>query len=111
RAHVRGRPPPAPRSPGASNPRPRAAASAREFPRTGFREEAQAWVRTSSGKTHRSTPHPNPPPQGGREESWVPKRHRDLTSSPRMDRIFRSTPSPLVGEGWGGGEAGRMISK
>jgi hypothetical protein len=34
-----------------------------------------------------STPHPNPPPQGGREKE--------------------KTPSPLVGEGWGGGAPAR----
>ncbi|HEY7329104.1 MAG TPA: malto-oligosyltrehalose synthase [Gemmataceae bacterium] len=40
-------------------------------------------------------PHPNPPPQGGREDgSPSPTRGEGLLS-----------PSPLVGEGWGGGSA------
>jgi hypothetical protein len=43
-----------------------------------------------------SPPHPNPPPQGGREkEGPSPQGRRE-----------NSTPSPLVGEGWGGGEKG-----
>ena len=44
------------------------------------------------------TPHPNPPPQGGREKEDPP---------PQGGREH-SSPSPLVGEGWGGGGAPRQ---
>jgi Ca2+-transporting ATPase len=40
------------------------------------------------------TPHPNPPPQGGREKEAPP---------PQGGRE-QSSPSPLAGEGWGGGK-------
>ena len=36
----------------------------------------------------RLTAHPNPPPQGGREHDALPPQ----------------SPSPLTGEGWGGGD-------
>jgi hypothetical protein len=42
------------------------------------------------------TPHPNPPPQRGREKEGPPHNGREPLS-----------PSPLMGEGWGGGNAGR----
>jgi hypothetical protein len=45
-----------------------------------------------------STPHPNPPPQGGRE----PEEGLAASSVP--------TPSPLMGQGWGGGEASRTTA-
>ena len=40
----------------------------------------------------RGAPHPNPPPQGGRRVSWLPK-------------IF---PSPLEGEGREGGDMAQL---
>jgi K+-transporting ATPase ATPase B chain len=59
---------------------------------------ASAADQTPEGKSivdlyRRIPPHPNPPPQGGREkEGPSPQGRRE-----------NSTPSPLVGEGWGGG--------
>src|SRR5579885_2574309 len=41
------------------------------------------------------SPHPNPPPQGGREP---------CSSLPPCGGGSLVPPSPLVGEGWGGGE-------
>ena len=42
------------------------------------------------------TPHPNPPPQGGRERETVGS---------------LLPPSPLVGEGWGGGSSRRPATR
>ena len=50
----------------------------------------------SSGITGDATTHPNPPPQGGREPE---------------DRSSALTPFSLVGEGRGGGKAGRADSR
>ncbi len=46
-----------------------------------------------------STPHPNPPPQGGREQ---PQNYSLNLSHTNNDGVV-NTPSPLEGEGWGGG--------
>ncbi|HEY7327024.1 MAG TPA: nitronate monooxygenase, partial [Gemmataceae bacterium] len=51
-------------------------------------------LRVASKGIDRPTPHPNPPPQGGRENG---------TPSPLVGEVLLS-PSPLVGEGWGGGK-------
>jgi len=45
-------------------------------------------------------PHPNPPPQGGREQCS----DSSLLEFPKCGQLAASTPSPPEGEGWGGGQ-------
>jgi uncharacterized membrane protein YbhN (UPF0104 family) len=90
----------------------------------------RAWYLGREG----NTPHPNPPPQGGREKDKNPPpqggrekdknpppqggREKDKNpppqggrekenNPPRGERAKTNTPSPPVGEGWGGGAISR----
>src|SRR5207244_413294 len=50
----------------------------------------------------RQTPHPSPPPQGGREPEKASQARRSRISGPKLPPQGRSEPekpSPLVGEG------------
>jgi ATP-dependent helicase Lhr and Lhr-like helicase len=52
-----------------------------------------------------ASPHPNPPPQRGEgEEQEGTGQCNDLVPSPATGEASRPAPSPLMGEGWGGGE-------
>jgi energy-coupling factor transporter ATP-binding protein EcfA2 len=70
-----------------------------------FRTCAQYWVDFAA------TPHPNPPPQGGREKkngpqppvSAAPLPAAPLPPARSPSTVALPAPSPLAGEGWGGG--------